>query len=210
MLSLPLAASSPAEPTPRSGAKQDEAWVRRDVHHKGTVSAAGTGVTKKLGSWVWSNLGACGCGVCSQEDGDLPAAGDSHQLHQGWERKLETFLSPDKPLAPAVSQPTRVSFHIWEQLSITYRWKTWPGKEENPYFKANKATMGSASGLWCAWQDPDRFSSLALHSHRSRAAALKALAPSSQSGFGVIPGAQETCTSGQKLAIHRAVLDDLR
>lgn len=47
--------------------------------------------------------------------------------------------------------------------------------------------MGSASHLWSAWQDPDRFSSLALRSDR-RAAALKALAPSSRSGFGALPG----------------------
>lgn len=90
-------------------------------HPKTAFAAAGTGVTNKLESWDWPNPGHCGCGVCSQEDGDLPATGDGRQLHQGWERKHEIFLSPDKPLPPAVSQPTRVSFYIWEQVSITYR-----------------------------------------------------------------------------------------
>lgn len=117
---LPPAQQSPHHCcTPRSGAKQDEAWGRRDVCPKGAFSAARPGVTNKLESWDWPNLEHCGCRLCSQEDGDLPATGDSHQLHQGWERKHEIFLSPDKPLAPAISQPTRVSFHIWEQVSIT-------------------------------------------------------------------------------------------
>lgn len=58
--------------------------------------------------------------------------------------------------------------------------------------------MGSASRLWSAWQDPDHFSSLALRSDRSRAAALKALAPSSQSGFGVIPGGPRNLHLGPK------------
>lgn len=89
------------------------------------------------------------------------------------------FQSPPLP---------RVSFHIREQISIAYGYKTWSGKEENPYFEGKEPTMGSANRLWSAWQDPDCFSSPAPRSDRSRAAALKALAPSSRLGFGVTPG----------------------
>lgn len=101
MLSFSLAASSHC--TARGGAKQDEAWVRRDVHPKGAFAAAVTGLTNKPESWDWPNLGHSVCEVCSQKDGDLPVAGDGCQLHQGWEKQHEIF-----------------SFHIWEQICITY------------------------------------------------------------------------------------------
>ena len=162
--------------------------LRRDLQPKGAFPAAVIWVTNKPESQDWPNLKHHGCGVCSREGGDPPATGDGRQLRRGWESKREIFLSLDKPPAPAVSELPQVSFHIWEQISIRYGYKTWSGKEENAYFEGNEPTMGSASHLWSSWQDPDRFSSPAPRSDRSRAAALKALAPSSRLGFGITPG----------------------
>lgn len=39
----------------------------------------------------------------------------------------------------------RVSFRVWEQLSVTGKYKTQLGKKVNPYFQGNETTTGSAS-----------------------------------------------------------------
>lgn len=191
----------------------------RDVQWKGAFPAPVIWVTKKPESWDWPNPKCCGCGVFSREGGNPPATGDGRQLQRGWESKREIFLSLDKPPVPALqfqSPPLpRVSFHIREQISIAYGYKTWSGKEENPYFEGKEPTMGSANRLWSAWQDPDCFSSPAPRSDRSRAAALKALAPSSRLGFGVTPGGPRNLhlrpkTGGWEYAGLFWRLDDLR
>lgn len=70
--------------------------------------------------------------------------------------------------------------------------------------------MGSASRLWSAWQDPDGFSSLALHRIEAGLQHLRPWHRHLGRDLEVFQEAQETYTSGQKLGIHRAVLDDLR
>lgn len=193
MFSFSLATSSPAEPVPPVHCKERcKAWWGKGSG--GTCSRREPFPLLSFGllispnprtglTWNAVDVGSAPGGWRSTRHWRRPPA-PARLGKQAW----------DFPFAPQASGPRsfwaphpQVSFHIWEQISIAYGYKTRSGKEENPYFEGNEPTMGSASCLWSAWQHPGRFSSPALRSDRRRAAALKALALSSQLGFGVTP-----------------------
>lgn len=153
MLSFSLAASTPAEPVPLAHHKErHRAWWRKGyVQLKAAFPAAVIWLTNKPEFWDWPHPKHPGCEVCSREDGDPPAAGDSCQPQRGWESKHEISLSLWQASGPhcfrASPSPPRVSFHVWEQIRITFWYKTWSGIEENPCFVGNKPTMGSAKSF---------------------------------------------------------------
>lgn len=206
MLSLSSVASSLAKLVPQTRCNGKWKVMKKGKCSRKKCFTAVVLVTNEPGSQGCPNLRRC----VHRVGGDPPAAG----LLPARESKCEVFLFPDEPPAPQLRSTPR----LLSCLGTTQRYRqvqNTVGEKSEPLFSGKWNNNGLSKPLWSAWQHPDHFSSPALCRDRSRAAALKALAPSSRRGFGVVPGGPRNPHSGPKTRVweHTELLgrlDDLR
>lgn len=160
-----------------------------------------------LESWDWPNLGHCG--VCPQEDGDLPATGDGHQLHQGWKGSTRFAFHQTSLWPPQFPSPPRAPFTFGNESASRTSEKHGQDKKRTPILGETKQQW--AQPVVCGLLGRTQIAFLPWLC--AAIEGLQHLRPWHRhpgQDLELFQEAQETYTSGQELGIHRAVLDDLR